>query len=69
MQIKWKYRKLMVVQLYLLAPQFLPEQFNLTSYNSTCVSLSWTVPKYPGGPLTGYQVGLLQTWKNQKLVF
>ena len=44
-----------------VVPQYKPNQFNLTSYNSTCVRLTWSIPEYPGGPITRYQVGIFMS--------
>ena len=37
-------------------PQFITDDVTIQSNSTSCVILSWNVPKYPGGPITKYQV-------------
>ena len=38
------------------APQFITSDVTLQSNSTSCVLLSWNEPKYPGGPITKYEV-------------
>ena len=47
------------------APQFIAGDITPQSNSTSCVSLSWKVPKYPGGPITKYQVSKCNVYKKK----